>query len=316
VSTWVYVVRRLVALIPVALVVATVAFVLIHMAPGDPASVIAGPDATADDIQKISHQLGLDRPLPVQLVGWYGRLLQGDLGRSIFLRKPVVEAILDRLEPTLLLTLAATFIAVLIGVPSGVISARYHNSATDQAFMTLALVGISIPNFLLGLLFVLFFGVWLGWFPVAGYSPVEYGWAQTLRSLVLPAFALGLVQSALIARIARSSMLDVLREQFITTGRAKGLAEQAVVYKHAFRNALVPTVTVIGISFAVLISGAVVVETVFNIPGLGRLIVSAVLRRDYPVIQGVVLCIAGVYMLVNLLVDLSYLIIDPRVKYQ
>jgi peptide/nickel transport system permease protein len=315
-KTWIYVIRRLVALIPVALVVATVAFVLIHMAPGDPASVIAGPDATPEDVQKLSHQLGLDRPLLVQLFGWYGRLLQGDLGRSIFLRKPVVEAILDRVEPTVLLTLSATLIAILIGVPSGVISARYHNSATDQAFMTLALLGISIPNFLLGLLFVLFFGVWLAWFPVAGYSPLEYGIAQTLRSLVLPSFALGLAQSALIARIARSSMLDVLREQFITTGRAKGLGERAVVYKHAFRNALVPTVTVIGISFAALISGAVVVETVFNIPGLGRLIVSAVLRRDYPVIQGVVLCIAGVYMLVNLLVDLSYLAIDPRVRYQ
>jgi peptide/nickel transport system permease protein len=316
VKTWVYVIRRLLALIPVALVVGTVAFVLIHLAPGDPASVIAGPDATTDDIQRIERQLGLDRPLPVQLVGWYGRLLQGDLGRSIFLRKPVVEAILDRVEPTLLLTLCAMFIAMLIGVPSGVISARYHNSATDQGFMVLALVGISIPNFLLGLLFVLVFGVWLGWFPVAGYSPLEDGWTRTLRSLVLPAFALGLVQSALIARITRSSMLDVLSEQFITTGRAKGLSERAVVYKHALRNALVPTVTVIGISFAVLISGAVVVETVFNIPGLGRLIISAVLRRDYPVIQGVVLCISGVYMLVNLMVDLSYVLIDPRVKYR
>jgi peptide/nickel transport system permease protein len=316
VTTWVYVIRRLLALVPVALVVATVAFVLIHLAPGDPASVIAGPDATAEDIQRIERQLGLDRPLAVQLVGWYGRLLRGDLGLSIFLRKPVIEAILDRVEPTLLLTLCSTLIATLIGVPAGVISARYHNSATDQSFMALALVGISIPNFLLGLLFVLVFGVWLGWFPVAGYSPLEDGWTRTLRSLVLPAFALGLVQSALIARIARSSMLDVLREQFITTSRAKGLGERAVVYKHAFRNALVPTVTVIGISFAVLISGAVVVETVFNIPGLGRLIISAVLRRDYPVIQGVVLCIAGLYMLVNLMVDLSYLIIDPRVKYQ
>ena len=311
-----YVLRRLLALIPVALVVATVGFVLIHLAPGDPASLIAGPDASAEDVSKIAQQLGLDQPLHVQLVRWYGRLLQGDLGRSIFLRKPVTEAILDRAEPTLLLTLAAVLIAVLIGVPAGVLSARYHNSATDQAFMMLALAGISIPNFLLGLLFVLVFGVWLGWFPVAGYSPLEDGWPATLRSLVLPAFALGLVQSALIARIARSSMLDVLREQFIVAGRAKGLGERAVVYKHALRNALVPTVTVIGISFAVLISGAVVVETVFNIPGLGRLIISAVLRRDYPVVQGVVLVIAGVYMLMNLLVDLSYLLIDPRVRYR
>jgi peptide/nickel transport system permease protein len=311
-----YVLRRLLALIPVALVVATVAFVLIHLAPGDPASVIAGPDATPDDVKKIEQQLGLDRPLAIQLLSWYARLAQGDFGRSIFLRKPVLEAIVERVEPTLLLTLGATLISVLIGVPAGVISARYHNSAADQAFMMVALVGISVPNFLLGLLFVLFFGVWLGWFPVAGYSPLEHGWASTLRSLVLPSFALGLVQSALIARIARSSMLDVLREQFITASRAKGLGERAVVYKHALTNALIPTITIIGISFAILLSGAVVVETVFNIPGLGRLIVSAVLRRDYPIVVGVVLCVAGVYMLVNLAVDLSYLLIDPRVKYR
>jgi peptide/nickel transport system permease protein len=311
-----YVLRRLLALIPVALVVATVAFVLIHVAPGDPASIIAGPDATAEDVEKIKRQMGLDRPLVVQLVSWYGRLVQGDLGRSIFLRKPVVDAILDRVEPTLLLTLSATLVSILIGVPAGVISARFHNTTTDQTFMVLALVGISIPNFLLGLLFILFFGVWLGWFPVAGYSPLEYGWLKTARSLVMPAFSLGLVQSALIARIALSSMLDVLREQFITAGRAKGLGEPAVVYKHALKNAMIPTITIIGVSFAVLISGAVVVETVFNIPGLGRLIVSAVLRRDYPVIQGVVLCIAGMYMLINLAIDLSYLVIDPRVKYQ
>lgn len=311
-----YVLRRLLALLPVALVVATVSFVLIHLAPGDPAAIIAGPDAPADDVAQIRRTLGLDEPLHLQLVRWYGRLVQGDLGQSIFLRKPVFEAILDRAEPTLLLTLSAIVVATLLGVPAGVLSARYHNTATDQTLMMCALVGISIPNFLLGLIFVLVFGVWLGWFPVAGYSPLEDGWMATLRSLVLPAFALGLVQSALIARIARSSMLDVLREQYITTGRAKGLGERLVVYKHALRNALVPTVTVIGISFAVLISGAVVVETVFNIPGLGRLVVSAVSRRDYPVVQGVVLVIAGVYMMVNLLVDLSYLVIDPRVKYQ
>jgi len=311
-----YVARRLLALIPVALVVATVAFVLIHLAPGDPASVIAGPDASRADVERIERQLGLDAPLPVQLVRWYGRLVQGDLGQSIFLRKPVTYAILDRVEPTLLLTLFAIVISILIGVPAGVLAARYHNTTTDQVLMVIALLGVSIPNFLLGLLFILFFSVWLGWFPVAGYSPLEYGWLKTLRSLVLPAFALGLEQSALIARIARSSMLDVLREQFITAGRAKGLGERAVIYKHALKNAMIPTVTIIGISFAILISGAVVVETVFNIPGLGRLIISAVLRRDYPVIQGVVLCIAGMYMLINLAVDLSYLVFDPRVRYQ
>ena len=312
----IYVLRRVLAVIPVMLVVATVAFVLIHLAPGDPASVIAGPYADADDVAKLRHQLGLDEPLPVQLVRWYGRLLRGDLGNSIFLRRPVTEAILDRLEPTLLLTTWATLIAVLIGVPAGIVSARHHNTAIDQSLMGLALLGLSIPNFLLGLLMILVFGVWLGWLPVAGYVPLESGVWPNLRSLLMPSLALGLVQSALIARITRSSMLDVLREQFVLTGRAKGLSERAVVYKHALKNAIIPTLTVIGITFALLIGGAVVIETVFNIPGLGRLIISAVLRRDYPVIQGVVLLIAVTYTAVNLLVDLAYLAVDPRVRYQ
>ena len=311
-----YIARRLLALIPVALVVATVAFVLIHLAPGDPASIIAGPDASPDDVARIQRQLGLDAPFHVQLFRWYGRLARGDLGQSIFLRRPVLEAIVDRAEPTILLTLYATVIAVALGVPAGVLAARHHDGAADQVLMAGALVGISIPNFLLGLLLILLFSVRLGWFPVAGYSPLEYGWLRTLRSLTLPAFALGVVQSALIARIARSAMLDVLREQFIVAGRAKGLGERAVVYKHALKNAMIPTVTVIGISLAILISGSVIVEQVFNIPGLGRLIISAVLRRDYPVIQGVVICIAGIYMLVNLAVDLSYVVFDPRVRYQ
>ena len=312
----IYVLRRLLAVVPVMLVVATVAFVLIHLAPGDPASVIAGPYASADDVARLRHQLGLDEPLPVQLVRWYGRLLRGDLGDSIFLRRPVTEAIVDRLEPTLLLTTWATLIAVLIGVPAGIVSARYHNSAIDQSLMGLALLGLSVPNFLLGLIMILVFGVWLGWLPVAGYVPLDAGVWRNLRSLVMPSLALGLVQSALIARITRSSMLDVLREQFVLTGRAKGLAENTVVYKHALKNAIIPTLTVIGITFALLIGGAVVIETVFNIPGLGRLIISAVLRRDYPVIQGVVLLIAVTYTAVNLLVDLAYLAVDPRVRYQ
>jgi peptide/nickel transport system permease protein len=312
----VYVVRRVLAVIPVMLVVATVAFVLIHLAPGDPASVIAGPYAAADDVAKLRRQLGLDESLPVQLVRWYGRLLRGDLGDSIFLRRPVTEAIADRLEPTLLLTTWSTLIAVLIGVPAGIVSARYHNSVVDQSLMGLALVGLSIPNFLLGLLMILVFGVWLGWLPVAGYVALDTGVWPNLRSLLMPSLALGLVQSALIARITRSSMLDVLREQFVLTGRAKGLSERVVVYKHALKNAIIPTLTVIGITFALLIGGAVVIETVFNIPGLGRLIISAVLRRDYPVIQGVVLLIALTYTAVNLLVDLAYLAVDPRVRYQ
>ena len=312
----IYLLRRILAVIPVMIIVATVAFVLIHMAPGDPASVIAGPYAAPDDVAKLRQQLGLDEPLPMQLVHWYGRLLMGNLGDSIFLRRPVTEAVLERLEPTLLLTTWGTLIAVLIGVPAGIVSARYHNSAVDQSLMGLALVGLSIPNFLLGLLMILVFGVWLGWLPVAGYVPLDEGLWRNARSLLMPSISLGLVQSALIARITRSSMLDVLREQFIVSGRAKGLDERTVVYKHALKNAIIPTLTVIGITFALLVGGAVVIETVFNIPGLGRLIISAVLRRDYPVIQGVVLLIAVTYTVINLLVDLAYLVIDPRIRYQ
>src|SRR6202795_148432 len=298
------------------LVVATVAFVLIHLAPGDPASVIAGPYAAADDIATLRHQLGLDESLPVQLVRWYGRLLRGDLGDSIFLRRPVTEAIADRLEPTLLLTTWAALGAGLVRGPAGIVSARHHNHAVDQSLMGLALLGLSIPNFLLGLLMILVFGVWLGWLPVAGYVPLDEGLWRNTRSLLMPSISLGLVQSALIARITRSSMLDVLREQYIVSGRAKGLDERTVVYKHALKNAIIPTLTVIGITFALLVGGAVVIETVFNIPGLGRLIISAVLRRDYPVIQGVVLLIAVSYTVVNLLVDLAYLALDPRIRYQ
>ena len=311
-----YVVRRLIAVVPVMLVVATVSFVLIRLAPGDPASVIAGPYASAEDIAQMQRALGLDQPLPVQLVKWWGRLARGDLGDSIFLRRPVIEAILERLEPTLLLTGWSMLVAVLVGIPVGVLSARHHNTVLDQSFMALALLGLSVPNFLLGLLMILCFGVWLGWLPVAGYAPLETGLWPNLRSLIMPALALGLVQSALIARITRSSMLDVLREQYILSGRSKGLSERTVIYKHALKNAIIPTLTVIGITFALLVGGAVVIETVFNIPGLGRLIISAVLRRDYPVVQGVVLLIAVTYTAINLLVDLAYLAIDPRIRFR
>ena len=312
----IYLLRRVLAVIPVMIIVATLAFVLIHLAPGDPASVIAGPYAAPDDVAKLRSQLGLDEPLPMQLMHWYGRLLTSNLGDSIFLRRPVTEAVMERIEPTLLLTIWGTLIAVLLGVPAGIVSARYHNSAVDQSLMGLALLGLSIPNFLLGLLMILVFGVWLGWLPVAGYVPLDEGLWRNTRSLLMPSISLGLVQSALIARITRSSMLDVLREQYIVSGRAKGLDERTVVYKHALKNAIIPTLTVIGITFALLVGGAVVIETVFNIPGLGRLIISAVLRRDYPVIQGVVLLIAVSYTVINLLVDLAYLVIDPRIRYQ
>ncbi len=228
----------------------------------------------------------------------------------------MIEAILDRAEPTLLLTSLATLVAVLIGVPAGIVAARRHGGALDQAVMLLALLGTSVPNFLLGLLLMLVFAVWLGWLPVAGYVALDVAPWRTLRSLLMPAFALGVVQAALIARITRSAMLDVLGEQFILAGRAKGLDERGVVYKHALKNAFVPILTVIGISFAVLLGGAVVIEQVFNIPGVGRLIIQAVLRRDYPVVQGVILVVGGIYVLINLVVDLAYLLLDPRIRYQ
>ena len=233
-----YLLHRALAIIPVMLVVATVSFVLIRLAPGDPASVLAGPDATTEDLAQLRTALGMDQPLPVQLVKWYARLAQGDLGQSIFLRRPVVQAVVERLEPTLLLTLWGTLLSILIGVPAGIVSARYHNTAVDQSFMALALLGLSIPNFLLGLLMILVFGVWLGWLPVSGYVPLDEGVWLNVRSLLMPAVSLGLVQSALVARITRSSMLDVLREQYILSGRAKGVSERAVIYKHALKNIL------------------------------------------------------------------------------
>ena len=265
---------------------------------------------------RLQRQLGLDQHLLLQLGRWYWRLLQGDLGQSIFLRRPVVEAILDRAEPTLLLTSLATLVAVLIGVPAGIVAARRHGALADQALMLLALLGTSVPNFLLGLLLMPGVRGVARLAPGRGVRlPGRRPW-RTLRSLLMPAFALGVVQSALIARITRSAMLDVLREQFILAGRAKGLDEREVVYKHALKNAFVPILTVIGISFAVLLGGAVVIEQVFNIPGVGRLIIQAVLRRDYPVIQGVILIVGGIYVLVNLVVDLAYLLLDPRIRYQ
>jgi peptide/nickel transport system permease protein len=310
-----YLLRRLLALLPVILVVVTIVFFLIHLIPGDPVAVILGPEANAEQIEAARHELGLDRPLPEQLVRFYARLLRGDLGRSYFLDRPVTTALWERAEPTLVLMVSALFVAVLIGVPSGIVAGAYPGSGWDRVLMTLALLGVCVPGFWLSLNFIYLFSVRLGWLPVAGYASVFSDPVAALRYMLLPAVSLGFSQSALIARIARSCMIEVLRQDYIRTARAKGLAERSVIYLHAFRNALVPVVTVIGITMAILIGGAVVTEIVFNIPGLGRLIVSAILRRDYPVVQGVVLLTAGAYMLINLAVDMVYAFIDPRIRY-
>ncbi|MDR7484323.1 MAG: ABC transporter permease [Armatimonadota bacterium] len=310
-----YIVRRLIALVPVLLIVATVGFFLIYLTPGDPAAVMLGPDATDEQLRALRHLMGLDRPLPVQLLRWYSRMLRGDLGYSIFLNRPVLQAIIERLEPTALLTTLSLLIAVAIGVPAGIIAAVRRNTWLDQVSMGVALFGVSVPNFWLGLNLILLFSVSLGLFPVAGYVPVGQSVAGALRSLVLPAVTLGISASALIARMTRSSMLEVLGQDFIRTARAKGNRERRVVYRHALRNALIPTVTVVGLAMGGLLAGAIVTETVFALPGVGRLVISSVLRRDYPVVQGILMFIAAVYVLVNLLIDVVYVYLDPRVKY-
>ncbi|HET8679876.1 MAG TPA: ABC transporter permease [bacterium] len=310
-----YVTRRLLALLPVLLIVATVGFFLIYLTPGDPAAVMLGPDATDEDLQNLRAIMGLDRPLLVQLVLWYSRTLRGDLGYSIFLQRPVLQAIFERLEPTMLLTMMALAVAICIGVPAGVVSAVRRNSWVDQASMGVALLGVSMPGFWLGLNLILVFSVYLGLFPVAGYVPVQQSLAGAIRSLVLPAVTLGFGGSALLARMTRSSMLEVLGQDYVRTARAKGNREPRVIVGHALRNAMIPTVTVIGLALGGLLAGAIVTETVFALPGVGRLVISSVLRRDYPVVQGVLMFIATIYVLVNLLIDVLYVYLDPRVKY-
>jgi peptide/nickel transport system permease protein len=311
----VYLVRRLVAIIPVMVVVVTIVFLLIHLIPGDPIAVMLGPDATTGQVDETRRALGLDRPLHEQLVLFYARVVRGDLGHSYFLDRPVSRALLERAEPTLVLTLSALIVAVMIGVPSGIVAAAHPRSLWDRLLMLGALLGVCIPGFWLSLNFIYLFAVRLGWLPAAGYASVFSDPVAALRYMVLPALSLGFNQSALIARISRSCMLEVLEQEYIRTARAKGVSERLVIYVHAFRNALVPVVTVVGITMTILIGGAVVTEIVFNIPGLGRLIISAILRRDYPVVQGVVLVTAAAYVLINLTVDVVYALIDPRIRY-
>ena len=311
-----YLVRRVLAVIPVMAVVVTVVFLLIHLIPGDPVGVMLGPDATPAQIEATRRSLGLDQPIHAQLLGFYGRVLRGDLGQSYFLDRPVVTAILERAEPTLMLMACALLVAVVVGVPSGIVAAARRGSLWDRALMLGSLLGVCIPGFWLSLNFIYLFAVRLGWLPAAGYASVLTDPLSAVRYMVLPAVSLGFNQSALIARISRSCMLEALQQDYVRTARAKGLPERAVTYVHAFRNALVPVVTVIGVTTAVLIGGAVVTEIVFNIPGLGRLVISAILRRDYPVVQGVVLVTAAAYVLINLGVDVLYAFIDPRIRYE
>jgi len=308
-------VRRLLATIPVMGVVAIIVFSLLYLTPGDPAAVLAGEQATAEDIERLRITLGLDQPYLVRFASWIGGVLQGDLGTSIFSQRPVMDLIVQRLEPTIALTIASLLIAVIIAVPLGVIAAWRSGGIIDRLAMSFAVMGFSVPVFVLSYLLISLFSVKLDLLPVQGYVPIAYGFGPFIHHLILPAVSLGIINAALIARITRATMIEILNQDYIRTARAKGLSVQRVLIRHALKNAAVPIVTVIGISFALLISGVVVTETVFNIPGLGRLTVDAILRRDYPVIQGVILVFSGAYVLVNLLVDLSYGLFDPRIKH-
>ena len=310
-----YIIRRLVATIPVMGVVAIFVFSLLYIAPGDPAAVIAGDLATAEDIARIHEKLGLDEPFLVRFGAWLWGVLQGDLGISIFTNLPVTQLIGQRLEPTIALTLTTLVVTLAFAIPLGVIAAWKVGTAIDRAVMLLAVLGFSLPSFVLAYLLILGFSVELDLLPVQGYAGIRAGFVPFIEHLILPSIALGLIYGALIARITRASMLEVLSQDYIRTAQAKGLANDKVLIRHALRNAAVPIVTVIGIGIALLISGVIVTETVFAIPGIGRLTVDAILRRDYPIIQGVILLFSAAYVLVNLAVDISYTLLDPRIRY-
>jgi peptide/nickel transport system permease protein len=310
-----YIVRRILATIPVMAVVALFVFSLLYIAPGDPAAVIAGDQATPADVERIRQNLGLDRPFLVRFGEWVWRILQGDLGVSIFTNLPVSTMIAQRVQPTLSLMVLTLILAVVVAVPMGVLAAWKQGTLIDRAVMGFAVLGFSVPVFVVGYLLAYVFALELDWLPVQGYTSLDQGVWPWLENLILPSVALGGVYIALIARITRATMLEVLQQDYIRTARAKGAGQGSVLFLHALKNAAVPIVTVIGIGIALLIGGAVVTESVFAIPGLGRLTVDAILRRDYPVIQGVVLLFSFVYVLVNLLIDILYTLLDPRIRY-
>jgi peptide/nickel transport system permease protein len=310
-----YILRRILVTIPVMAIVALFVFSLLYIAPGDPAAVIAGDQASPADIERIRQSLGLDRPFLVQFGNWLWRILHFDLGTSICTNLPVTSMIAQRIEPTLSLMMLPLVLTLLIAVPLGVVAAWKAGSLIDRVIMAFAVSAFSLPVFVVGYILAYVFALELEWLPVQGYTPIAQGFWPWLQNLILPAIALGCVYIALIARVTRASMLEVLQQDYIRTARAKGLGQRNILFVHALKNAAVPIVTVIGIGVALLIGGAVVTESVFAIPGLGRLTVDAILRRDYPVIQGVVLMFSFLYTLVNLMVDVTYTMLDPRIRY-
>jgi peptide/nickel transport system permease protein len=310
-----YLVRRLGATVPVLLVVSAVVFSLIHLTPGDPVSIMLREESDPATAAALRRELGLDRPLPVQYLTWLGRAVRGELGRSIRTNQPVTEAIRDRLPVTLWLAAAATALALLVALPAGIVSAVRRNSVADVAGTLVALSGVSLPNFWLAILLIFLFSVTLGWLPPLGYVSPLRDPSGGLRSLLLPAITLGTAMAAIVMRMTRSSLLEVLQLDYVRTARAKGLAERPVLLRHALRNALVPVVTVVGLQAGALLGGAIITETIFALPGVGRLLVDAIFQRDFPIVQGVVLLLALNFLLVNLLVDLAYAWLDPRIRY-
>ena len=310
-----YILRRLLGVIPVMVVVGVFVFSLLHLAPGDPAAIIAGDNATEANIARIRANLGLDRPLLEQFGKWTWATLQGDLGVSMFSNVPVTQLVEQRMGPTFSLAFTTMLVAVVIAITLGVLAAWKSGSLLDRAVMGLAVTGFSVPVFVVGYIMVYFIALQWRWLPVQGYTPLSEGLWPWLRHLILPSFALGLAYVALIARITRASMLEVLAEDYIRTASAKGVATLPMLLRHALKNAAVPIITVIGIGVALLISGVVITESVFNIPGIGRLVVDAISRRDYPIIQGVMIIFAAIYVLINLVIDISYSFLDPRIRY-
>ena len=313
---WGVVLRSILGAIPVLLIVSLITFGMMRLIPGDPSAAIGGLSATAEQLEQIRRELGLDDPLPVQLVKWYAGLLQGNLGRSILMGQDVLQVTMIRLPVTIALSLYALVLTLVMGLVSGIIAALRQNTAVDQLAMVFAMIGISVPNFFLGLLMILLFAVHLGWLPTGGYIPLwqdPIGW---LRTSTMPALSLALLQMGLLARITRSTMLEVLRQDYIRTARAKGLPRRLVVGKHALVNALIPITTVVGIIISLSISGAVVTESLFSIPGMGQLLTQAVLNRDYPMVQGGLLLTTAFLVMVNILVDIAYALLDPRVRYE
>lgn len=312
---WAYILRRLLAAIPVAGVVAVFVFLLLHLAPGDPAAVIAGSYAMPKDVELIREKLGLNEPIYVQFGKWISQVLRGDLGDSIFSEMPVTKLIAQRIEPTLSLAVASILVAVVLAIPMGVLAAWKAGTWIDYLVMVFAVLGFSVPVFVIAYILIYGFSLQVQLFPVQGFVSIREGMLPFLRSITLPSVGLGLIYAALIARITRASVLEVLAEDYIRTAHAKGLSSGVVLIRHALKNASVPIATIIGVGIALLIGGVVVTESVFNISGLGRLVVDSVLARDYPVIQGIILMFSGIYLLINLLVDISYTFLDPRIQY-